>query len=126
VIVNGNQLPGGVFADGKYIGDPSISSAFRNAKRATRCSSLQPDDDHAAGVLVSQTGVSGVTVTIGTITVPADFAGLVAVGEFQVNFAVPQQFANMPAGSYPITISVNGVSSPATINSGPLVIPIQP
>jgi hypothetical protein len=42
---------------------------------------------------------------------------------------VPQQFANQPAGNYPITISINGVSSPSTINSNPaapLVIPIQP
>ena len=127
VIVNGINYAGGVFPDGKYIGDPSVSSAFRNAKPGDEVQlfatglTITP-----AGVLVSQTGVSGVTVTIGTITVPADFAGLVAVGEFQVNFAVPQQFANMPAASYPITISVNGVSSPSTINSGPLVIPIQP
>jgi len=53
----------------------------------------------------------------------------VAVGEFQVNFTLPQQFANMPAGSYPITISIDGVSSPSTINSvpaAPVVLPIQP
>jgi uncharacterized protein (TIGR03437 family) len=82
-----------------------------------------------AGVLVSQQGVSGVTVTIGSVTFPADFAALVAVGEFQVNFTVPQQFATMPATSYPITIAVNGVSSPSTINSAPpgqVVIPVQP
>ncbi len=130
VIVNGIDYAGGVFADGKYIGDPSISSAFRNATPGDEVQLFATGLTIApAGVLVSQTGVSGVTVTIGTITVPADFAGLVAVGEFQVNFTVPQQFANMPAGSYPITISVNGVSSPATINSAPpgqLVIPITP
>ncbi len=79
-------------------------------------------------MLVNQTGVSGVTVTIGTVTFPADFAALVAVGEFQINFTVPQQFATMPAGSYTITISVNGVSAPTTINSAPpgqVVIPIS-
>jgi hypothetical protein len=53
----------------------------------------------------------------------------VAVREFQINFTVPQQFANEPAGAYPISIQVNGVSSPTTINSNPpsqLVLPTQP
>jgi uncharacterized protein (TIGR03437 family) len=81
-----------------------------------------------AGVLPDLQTVSGVTVTIGTITVPADFAGLVAVGEFQINVKVPQQFASLAEGNYPGSIQVNGVSSPMTINSdppGPLVLPIQ-
>jgi uncharacterized protein (TIGR03437 family) len=55
-------------------------------------------------------------------------AGLVAVGEFQINFTVPQGFANRPEGVFPISIAVNGVSSPQSINSNPpaqLVIPIQ-
>ena len=129
VTVNGVNYAGGVFTDGKIIGDPSVTSAFRNAR---------PGDvvqlyatglvTTPSGVVPVQQGVSGVTVTIGTMTFPADFAGLVAVGEFQINFTVPQQFANLPAGSYPITITVNGVSSPSTINSmppGQLVIPIS-
>jgi uncharacterized protein (TIGR03437 family) len=77
---------------------------------------------------VSFQPISGVTVTLGNIVIPADAAGLVTVGEFQINFTVPQQFANLPAGNYPLTIAINGVSSPANINSnppGPLVIPIQ-
>ena len=72
--------------------------------------------------------MNNVMVTVGTITVPASSAGLTAVGEFYINFNVPQQFATLPEGAYPITISVNGVSSPATINSippGQLVLPIQ-
>jgi hypothetical protein len=35
----------------------------------------------------------------------------------------------MPAGNYPLSISLNGVSSPTTINTSPpglLVLPIQP
>jgi uncharacterized protein (TIGR03437 family) len=130
VIVSGVNYAGGVFADGHYIGSPSISSAFRNAVPGDKIQLFATGLTVApAGVLVTEQGVSGVTVTIGTVTFPADFAGLVAVGEFQVNFTVPQQFASMPAASYPISISVNGVSSPTTINSvppGPLVIPIQP
>jgi uncharacterized protein (TIGR03437 family) len=81
-----------------------------------------------AGSLVSTTSLSGVMVTIGTITVQADAAVLVAVGEFQVNFTVPQSFASLPPGLYPISITVNGITSPSSINSsppGPVVIPIQ-
>ena len=64
------------------------------------------------------------TVTLGTTTVAASSAGLTAVGEFYINFYVP----DLPDGIYPITISLNGVSSPTTINSsppGPLVLPIH-
>jgi uncharacterized protein (TIGR03437 family) len=49
---------------------------------------------------------------------------LVAVGEFQINFTVPQ----ISDGVYPISITVNGVASPANTNTNPpapLVIPIQ-
>jgi uncharacterized protein (TIGR03437 family) len=80
--------------------------------------------------LVSQQAIAGVTVKLGDITFPADAAALVAVGEFQINFTVPQQFATLPEGEYPITIQVNGVSSPATINGspnpdGPVIVPVQ-
>ncbi len=129
VIENGVNYAGGVFLDGLRVGDPSIGPAFRNAKPgdviALFATGLAPSP---AGVLVSLQSVSGVTVTIGTVTVPADFAGLVAVGEFQINFTVPQQFASLPAGDYPLTIAANGVSSPATIDSNPpnaIVLPIQ-
>jgi uncharacterized protein (TIGR03437 family) len=125
VIVNATNYPAGVFLDGKYVGDPAANAAFRNAKPgdviqlyATGLVSTP------AGVLPTLQDVSGVTVTIGTTSVPASFAGLVAVGEFQINFTVPQ----LADGVYPISIAVNGVASPASINTnppGPLVIPIQ-
>jgi hypothetical protein len=41
---------------------------------------------------------------------------------------VPQQFATLADGNYPISIQVNGASSPLTINSNPpgqLIFPIQ-
>ncbi len=130
VIVNGTNYAGGVFTDNKYIGDPSAGSVFRNAKPGDVIQLFATGlTVTPSGVLITPQGVGGVTVTIGSLTFPADFAGLVAVGEFQINFTVPQQFATMAAASYPITIAVNGVSSPATINStppGPVVIPIQP
>jgi hypothetical protein len=47
------------------------------------------------------------------------FRDLVAVGEFQINFTVPQSFASQAAGLYPISIQVNGASSPTMINTSP-------
>ena len=117
------------YSDGKIVGDPSYSPAFRNAVPGDvvelYTTGLVPSP---AGTLISPALVSGVTVTIGTVTVPASAAVLVAVGEFQINFTVPQDFASLPPGPYPISISVNGVSSPANINSSPpapVMIPIQ-
>jgi uncharacterized protein (TIGR03437 family) len=130
IIVNGTNYAAAVFLDGKFAGDPGIGSGFRNAKPGDQIqlfgTGLAPSP---SGVeIASFQPVSGVTVTLGTITVPAEGAGLVAPGEFQINFAVPLQFASMPEGNYPLTVAINGVSSPASINSappGPLVIPIQ-
>ena len=117
------------YSDGKIVGDPSYSPAFRNAIPGDivelYATGLVPSP---AGTLISPASVSGVTVTIGTVTVPASAAVLVAVGEFQINFTVPQDFASLPPGPYPVSISVNGVSSPANINSAPpapVMIPIQ-
>jgi len=129
ILLNGTNYAAGVFLDGKIAGDPSVSSAFRKAKPGDViqlfATGLAPSP---AGIQPSLTPITGVTITIGGIAIPADFAALVAVGEFQINFKVPQQFANMPEGNYPITISISGVSSPALINSdppGPIVLPIQ-
>ena len=129
VILNGTNYAAGVFPDGKLVGDPSVSPAFRKAKPGEVIqlfvTGLVPTP---AGVLPIAQSVSGVTVTIEDITVSADFVGLVAVGEFQINFKVPQQFANRAEGTYPISVQVNGVTSPATINTnppGPVMIPIQ-
>jgi len=129
VTVNGTNYAAAVFLDGKFAGDPAISAAFRNAVPGDVVQLYATGlAASPAGSVISTTPVSGVTVTIGTITVQASAAALVAVGEFQVNFTVPQNFASMPAGVYPISITMNGVSSPSTINSsppGPVVIPIQ-
>jgi uncharacterized protein (TIGR03437 family) len=129
IIVNGVNYAGGVFLDGKYVGDPAIGSSFRAAQPGDKiqlyATGLVPSP---AGQVVTFQSVAGVTVTIGTVTIAADAAGLVGPGEFQINFTVPQQFASLAPGNYPLIITVNGVSSPATINSsppGPLVLPIQ-
>ncbi len=131
VILGGTNYAAAVFnSDGKIAADPSNGPAFRNAVPGDAVQLYATGlAASPAGTLISTTFLSGVTVTIGTITVPASAAALVAVGEFQINFTVPQSFASLPGGVYPISISVNGVTSPASINSsppGPVVIPIQP
>ena len=125
IIVNGTNYPAAVLPDGKLAGDPAVSGAFRAAKPGDAvelfCTGLVSTP---AGVLPALQLVSGATVTIGSTTVPASFAGLVAVGEFQINFTVPL----LSDGVYPISIAVNGVTSPQQINTNPpgsVVIPIQ-
>jgi uncharacterized protein (TIGR03437 family) len=129
ITLGGTNYAAAVFLDGKIAADPSNGAAFRNAVPGDIvqlfATGLAPSP---AGTPVSTTLLSGVTVTIGSATVPASAAALVAVGEFQINFTVPQDFASLPAGVYPISISINGVTSPASINSSPpgaVVIPIQ-
>jgi uncharacterized protein (TIGR03437 family) len=132
VIVNGTNYAATVFLDGKLAGDPANGAAFRNAVPGDTvqlfATGLAPSP---AGTVISTMPFSGVTVQIGPIAIPASatYAALVAVGEFQINFTVPQSFASMSAGLYPISISINGVTSPATINSSPpspVVIPVEP
>jgi uncharacterized protein (TIGR03437 family) len=50
---------------------------------------------------------SPVTLQIGTVQVPASYAGLVAAGLYQVNVAVP----DLPDGEYSVVATVNGVAS---------------
>jgi uncharacterized protein (TIGR03437 family) len=130
LILGGTNYAAAVFLDGKIAADPSNGPGFRDAVPGDTVqlfvTGLAPSP---AGTLVSTTLLSGVTVTIGGVTIPAEATALVTVGEFQINFAVPQSFASLPAGQYPISISIDGVSSPASINSappGPVVFPIQP
>jgi uncharacterized protein (TIGR03437 family) len=132
VIVNGtNYAAAQLYPDYAYVGDPANGPGYRKAVPGDivllYATGLAPSP---AGTLVSTTFLSGVTVTIGSVTIPASAAVLLgsAVGEFQINFTVPQDFASLPPGLYPISISNNGVTSPASINSlppGPVVIPIQ-
>jgi uncharacterized protein (TIGR03437 family) len=128
--VNGVNYPAAVFPDGSYVGDPSVSSAYRNARPGDAielyATGLLPEP---SGVLPTAKGITSVTVTVGTVSVPADFAEQTAyVGEFQINFTLPPQFAGMPAGNYPLSITANGISSPAIINSSPpgaIVLPVS-
>ncbi len=129
IIIQGTNYAAGLFLDGKVTGDPSAGPIFRNAKPGDIIQLFATGlTASPAGTHVNVQPISGVTVTLGTITVPADAAALVGPGEFQINFTVPPQFANLAPGNCPVAIAINGVSSPSAINSnppGPVVIPIQ-
>jgi uncharacterized protein (TIGR03437 family) len=128
--LNGVNYPAAYFLDYNDVGDPANGPGYRNAVPGDIvqmfATGLAPS---LAGTLVSPTFLSDVvTVTIGTVKTPASSVALVGAGEFQINFTVPQDFASLPAGVYPISITINGVTSPASIPSGapgPVVIPIQ-
>ena len=89
--VNGVNYPAAV-PDGTLVGNPAASSADRNAKpgRCDRCSTLPGLVAEPGGVLPTAQGIPGVTVTVGTVTLPADFAGQTPyVGEFENQFHRP-------------------------------------
>jgi uncharacterized protein (TIGR03437 family) len=118
-VVAGKNYPAAIFANSfLVVGDPALAgSATRKAVVGDRiqlyATGLQSSP---AGVIInSVAGVSGVTATIGTATATVEFAGLVAVGEYQINIVVP----NLAPGEYPVVIRYNGQSS-----QGGVVVPI--
>ena len=72
---------------------------------------------------LSQT-TTPVTVTIGAKSAQVFFAGLAPgfVGEYEVAIAVP---AGLSSGNQPISVSVGGVTSPATVAGSPVYLPIK-
>jgi uncharacterized protein (TIGR03437 family) len=103
----------GVFLDGTYLGNPAIFPGARQAKAGDKVSlfanSLAPSP---AGVVSVSAPTDPVTVTIGGVTFNADFSGLVAPGEFQINITVP----SLPAsGNFPVTLQIDGKTSQAGI-----------
>jgi uncharacterized protein (TIGR03437 family) len=103
------------------IGDPSVEPGTVKAQAG------QPIILYVNGLAPSAGGMilgsvvpdtNPVTVTIGTSTVSAAFAGLVGAGLYQVNVTVPSGLA---AGNYPITVSTQGLTSPSgvTLPVGP-------
>ena len=62
------------------------------------------------GATVSITALSGVSVTLGTATIPASFAGLVSPGTYQINFTIP---LSAPLGSQPVIVDIAGAISAA-------------
>ena len=76
IILGGTNYAAAVFVnDGKIAADPSIGPAFRNAVPGDTvqlyATGLAPSP---AGTLISTTFLSGVTVTVGTVTIPVTLA----------------------------------------------------
>jgi uncharacterized protein (TIGR03437 family) len=103
-----------VFANSTIVvGDPAVAgNAVRKAVSgdhvALYATGIAPSP---SGVIVGPAGVSGVTATINGVPALVEFAGLVAVGQFQINIVVPA----LPPGEYPVVIRYNGKESQAGV-----------
>jgi uncharacterized protein (TIGR03437 family) len=111
--VGGKSYAAALFSDYALMGDPAVTPGTRKARPGNiiqlYCAGLAPAP--AGGVIGSPVPVTGVGITIGNTAATVSFAGLVAAGQFQVNFTVPQ----VADGEYPIVVSVAGKSSPANV-----------
>lgn len=111
--VGGKSYAAALFSDYALMGDPAVTPGTRKAKPGDivqlYCAGLGPAP--SGGTIGSPMPVSGVGITIGTTAATVSFAGLVAPGQYQVNFTVPQ----IADGEYPIVVSVSGKSSPPNI-----------
>jgi len=118
-IQGASAYPAAVFLDGTYVGSRAAKPGDAIELYATGL------EAGTAGIIPLPAAIQGVTVTLGTTVIPASYAGQTGyVGEFQINFTVP----NLPAGSYPISIQFNNVSSPLTVNTSPpllLTVPVE-
>ena len=115
---NSKTYPAAVFQDGVLVGDPAVTPGTRKAKAGDRISlyttGLEPSP--SGSIIQAPIPLAGAaTVTLGTARATVEFAGLVAVGEFQINIVVP----SLPDGEWPVVIQVGGRSSQAGV-----VIPV--
>jgi len=108
--LGGKTYPAAVYANTRIVvGDPALAgAAVRKARPGDRvalyATGLAPSP---AGVLPGATNFAGVTATIGTTPATVEFAGLVAVGQFQINILVP----DVPDGEHTLVVRYNGEAS---------------
>jgi uncharacterized protein (TIGR03437 family) len=111
--VGGKSYAAALFTDYSLMGDPAVTPGTRKAKPGDviqlYCAGLGPAQSGSA--IGSPVPVTGVGITVGNTAATVSFAGLVAAGQFQVNFTVPQ----MADGEYQISVSVAGKTSPPGI-----------
>ncbi|HKE21588.1 MAG TPA: SBBP repeat-containing protein [Bryobacteraceae bacterium] len=111
--VNSRNYAAALFQDYSLMGDPAIVPGTHKAMPGDiiqlYAAGLGPAP--AGTALTSPIPIAGVGVNIGTAGAQVLAAALVAPGQFQVNFTVPQ----LPAGEYPITVSAAGKISPANV-----------
>ena len=111
--VNSKSYAAALFQDYSLMGDPAIVPGTHKAKPGDiiqlYCAGLGPAP--SGNAITSPIPITGVGVSIGTTAAQVIAAALVAPGQFQVNFVVPQ----MPDGEYPITVSTSDKTSPANV-----------
>ena len=111
--VNGKNYAAALFQDYSLMGDPAVTPGTHKANPGDiiqlYASGLGPAP--SGNVLTSPIPITGVSVTVGTADAQVLAAALVAPGQFQVNFVVPQ----ITPGEYPITVSTAGKTSPANV-----------
>jgi uncharacterized protein (TIGR03437 family) len=107
--VNSKRYAAALFSDYSLMGDPAVVPGTRKAKIGETlqlyAAGLGPSPSNS--VITAPIPIAGVGVTIGTTSAVVSGAYLVAPGQYQVNFIVPQ----VPVGEYPITVSTAGKTS---------------
>ena len=111
--VNSKNYAAALFQDYSLVGDPAIVPGTHKAKAGDviqlYAAGLGPAP--SATLITAPVPITGVGVTIGTANAEVLYAALVAPGQFQVNFIVPE----LPDGEYPITVSAAGKTSPSNV-----------
>ena len=111
--VNSKNYAAALFQDYSLMGDPAVVPGTHKAKAGDiiqlYVAGLGPAP--SGSVITSPIPITGVGVKIGTADAAVLGAALVAPGQYQVNFPVPQ----LPDGEYTITVSAVGKSSPANV-----------
>jgi uncharacterized protein (TIGR03437 family) len=111
--VNSKDYAAALFQDYSLMGDPAIVPGTHKAKPGDiiqlYAAGLGPSTSGI--VLTSPVPITGVGVKIGTADATILGADLVAPGQYQVNFIVPQ----VADGEYAITVSASGKTSPANV-----------
>ena len=90
--VGSKSYAAALFSDYTIMGDPAVVPGTRKAKPGDimqlYAAGLGPSP--SGGAITTPIEITGVGVTIGTTDAQVLYAGLVAPGQFQVNFVVPQ------------------------------------
>jgi uncharacterized protein (TIGR03437 family) len=110
--VNSKSYAAALFQDYSVMGDPAIVPGTHKAKPGDiiqlYAAGLGPSP---SGAVTSPIPITGAGVTIGNAAAQVLAAALVAPGQFQVNFVVPQ----LPDGEYAITVLSAGKTSPSNV-----------
>jgi uncharacterized protein (TIGR03437 family) len=111
--VNSKNYAAALFQDYSLMGDPAIVPGTHKARPGDiiqlYAAGLGPAPSGTA--LTSPIPITGVGVSIGNQAAQVLAAALVAPGQYQVNFTVPQ----MADGEYAITVSSGGKTSPPNV-----------